>query len=203
MEIFKGIKGFENYQVSNYGNVKSLKNNIILKPSISSGYYMIALCKDGKKHDKRVHRLVAEAFIPNPHNLPCVNHKDENSLNNFVYVNQDGSVDFEKSNLEWCTHEYNSNYGTRNKRVSANKIGVFNNPLISKKVVAVKDGEAVMEFASTREAERHGFCSSAVSDCCNGKRKTHKGYQWFFKEDWLKIQATQSNDRVACGKMFI
>ena len=57
-----------------------------------------------------------EAFVPNPHNYPCVNHKDENRGNNFIWVNPDGSVDLEKSNLEWCSHKYNLNYGTAQLR---------------------------------------------------------------------------------------
>lgn len=104
MEIWKDIKDYEGlYQISNYGRVKSLSNSQkrkekILKPEIRTGYYSINLCKNGNQKNTRIHRLVAEAFIPNPDNLLCVNHKDENKLNNKV------------ENLEWCTHLYNYHY---------------------------------------------------------------------------------------------
>ena len=99
-EIWKDIKGYEGkYQISNLGKVKSLiGNSKILKPEIRTGYYSVSLMKNKKKHYYRIHRLVAEAFIPNPNNLPMVNHKDEDKLNNIA------------SNLEWCDNTYNSQY---------------------------------------------------------------------------------------------
>lgn len=121
-EIWKDIKGFEGlYQVSNLGRVKSLSRMIFVsnphftgyrktkekilsnKPGIIKYVYVI-LRKDCKSFQVGVHRLVAEAFIPNPNNLPEVNHKDENPSNNQI------------DNLEWCSHYYNSNYGTVNQR---------------------------------------------------------------------------------------
>ena len=92
----KWTTGFE-YYISNQGRVKN-KHGRILKPEIRNGYYSVNLCKNGKPHHIRIHRLVAEAFIPNPDNLPMVNHKDEDKLNN------------EASNLEWCDNTYNSQY---------------------------------------------------------------------------------------------
>ena len=106
-EIWKDIKGYEGlYQVSNFGRVKSLHGKEkILKPyHKSTGYIQVILCKNYKTVARMVHRLVAEAFIPNPENKSQVNHKDENPLNN---------VD---SNLEWCSATYNINYGTRNHK---------------------------------------------------------------------------------------
>ena len=118
-EVWKDVVGYEGlYQVSNLGRVKSLgfdkwHKGRILKQSFDSkrNYLFVGLHKDGKIKQKNVHRLVAETFIPNPDNLPCVNHKDEDKTNNFVFVNKDGSVDLNKSNLEWCTVAYNTNYG--------------------------------------------------------------------------------------------
>ena len=111
--IWKDIPGYEGlYQVSNTGKVRSLNyrgtgQTKILKQNITRyGYKTLALCKNGKDKRYFVHRLVAEAFIPNPNNLPYVNHKDEDKTNNAVW------------NLEWCTHEYNMNYGTINERRS-------------------------------------------------------------------------------------
>lgn len=96
MEIWKDIAGYEGYQISNHGRVKShYKTARILKPYLNTDGYLNI---DIKKKQYKVHRLVAEAFIPNPENLPQVNHKDENKTNNNV------------TNLEWCTAEYNINY---------------------------------------------------------------------------------------------
>ena len=107
-EIWKDIKGYENlYQVSNWGRVKSLQyNNIkILKPRNIQGYQCVILYKYNLHKEYKIHRLVAEAFIYNPYNLPQVNHKDENKANNKVH------------NLEWCTAKYNVNYGTARDRM--------------------------------------------------------------------------------------
>ena len=121
-EIWKDIIGYEGlYQVSNFGRVKSLSRQVFVsnphfigyrktkekilsnKPSKIKYVYVI-LNKNSEKFQVGIHRLVAQAFIPNPNNLPEVNHKDENPSNNFV------------DNLEWCSHSYNSNYGTINER---------------------------------------------------------------------------------------
>ena len=100
-EIWKDVKGYEGlYQVSNFGKVKSFKESAKFGNPylINSGFHVVTLyLKDRTKRKFQVHRLVAETFIPNPENLPCVNHKDENKLNNCV------------SNLEWCTYQYNNN----------------------------------------------------------------------------------------------
>ena len=139
-EIWKDIVGYEGlYQVSNCGRVKSLsrymnnknggksllKERILKSAYTKKGYLRVGLCKYSKTKPFSVHRLVAQAFIPNPNNLPQVNHKDENKENNFVYINEDGTADLEKSNLEWCTNEYNSNYGTKNERLAFYKIDIF------------------------------------------------------------------------------
>jgi hypothetical protein len=117
MELWKDIKGYEGmYQVSNYGNVRSLDRydsigrfktgTILSEGDNGNGYKNVQLYKDGQGRMYYVHRLVAEAFIPNPDNLPQVNHMDEDKSNNCV------------TNLEWCTNEYNSNYGNHNLKLS-------------------------------------------------------------------------------------
>ena len=161
-EIWKDKKDYEGlYMVSNWGRVKSIKfgKERILKPvTNSSGYLLVNLCKDGKVKAFTVHRLVAEAFLPNPHNYPCVNHKDENKQNNNV------------DNLEWCTHEYNINYGTRTERCSK--------PVLQYTL----DGEFVREWESAIQAEREGgFSNSHIISVCKGKRPHHKGYIWRYK----------------------
>lgn len=98
MEIFKDIQGYENlYKVSNYGNIKSLwkGKNIVLKTSIVAGYVSCGLWNNGKGKMIKNHRIAAQEFIPNPDNLPEVNHIDGNKMNNHV------------ENLEWCTPREN------------------------------------------------------------------------------------------------
>ena len=112
-EIWKPVVGYEGkYEVSNMGRVKSLKyygwyQIKILKPiKTQNGYLRVHLAKNGIFHKTSIHRIVAEAFIPNPDNLPLINHKNEDKTDNRV------------ENLEWCSWKYNNNYGTRNKRLS-------------------------------------------------------------------------------------
>ena len=170
-EIWKPI-GYEGYEVSNLGRVKSYKydkiNGKIMKPyKNTKGYLQIDLQLDGRKRENRVHlsvhRLVAISFIPNPDNLPQVNHKDEDKTNNCV------------DNLEWCTNDYNAHYGTHIERV-AEKIRV---PIYS----VDKQGN-IEHFPGVREADRivsgkeYGI-SAPISMCLNGKRKTAYGRQWF------------------------
>ena len=106
-EIWKDVKGYEGkYLISNTGKVKSLTRNRLLKPVIQKGYMYIHLCKNSKDKAYLLHRLVAKHFVSNPDNLPEVNHKNEDKVNN------------DASNLEWCDAKYNSNYGTRGERIS-------------------------------------------------------------------------------------
>lgn len=165
--FWRDIEGYEGYyQVSIDGDVKSLdrwangKEKILKSKIGSSGYLLVGLRKDGKSKSFLVHRLVAQAWIPNPDNLPCVNHKDENPSNNRV------------ENLEWCTYEYNLNYGTAQQRRAEKQ---------SKAVVGIKPdtGEVVAEFPSAAEAGRNGY--QDVSRCCLGKSKTCKGLIWYYK----------------------
>ena len=164
-EIWKDITGYEGlYQVSNLGRVKSLKNDKekILKPVISSkGYLFVNLCKQGKQKPTNIHRIVAKAFIPNPNNLPIINHKDEDKTNNCV------------NNLEWCTYQYNNTYGSRIDRfIYSNR----NNPKTSKKVLCVETNKI---YLSVRQIERDlGFGIGNIWSCCNGKYKQAYGYTW-------------------------
>ena len=164
-EIWKDIKDYEgHYQVSNLSRVKSIKfgKERILKPVTDRhGYLIVGLWKNNKQKTYKVHRLVAEAFIPNPYNLPQVNHKDENPLNNNV------------NNLEWCNSKYNCNFGTRIERISKRR---------SKTVLQYDlEGNFIREWKSTAECGRNGFCQSSVADCCRGKLKKHKDSIWRYK----------------------
>ena len=172
-EIWKPIKGYEGlYQVSNFGRVKSLKfgKEKILKQSKNkkTGYLHVVLCKNGILKTFRVHRLVAEAFLDNPNNLPCVNHKDENKTNNNV------------DNLEWCNAKYNLNYGNRNKRISEK----MTNGKLSKPVLQYTlDGELVKKWPSAHECGRNGYNRGNVVACCLGYLKFYKGYIWRYEKD--------------------
>ena len=192
-EIWKDIEGYEGlYQVSNLGNVKSLektsknrwgqycKNEKILKPLIlTKGYLSVFLYTTTTKTNKKIHRLVAQAFLPNPDNLPQVNHKDEDKTNNVVWINEDGSIDYEKKNLEWCTNEYNSNYGTRKKRVSIK----LTNGKKSKPVLQYDlKGNFIKEWPSVMEIKRQlGFSNGNIAECCRGKYNNIYGYIWRYK----------------------
>ena len=155
MEEWKDIESFEGYQVSNEGRVKNSKGKILKPQKNSCGYLRVQLWEDGKQVMKFIHRLVAEAFLPNPQNLPQVNHKDEDKANNRV------------ENLEWCTAKYNSNYGSRTERCS-------------KRVdqIDMVSGEVIHQWASTQECARNGFNHGAVAACARGLYKQYKGYIW-------------------------
>ena len=178
-EIYEGL-----YKVSNLGRILSLnyrntgKTGLMTPFENEKGYLQVGLSKNGKTNLCLVHRLVAQTFIPNPDNLPEVNHKDEDKTNNFVFLNEDGTVNKEKSNLEWKSHKDNINHGTRNERVSK----ALTNGKLSKRVLQLSlSGDLIREWESTRECERNGFNQGHVSRCCNGKEKSHKGFRWEYK----------------------
>lgn len=135
-EIWKDIINYEGkYEVSNLGRVRSLSYNgtgeikLLKQGTDKKGYKRVGLCKNGKTKHYYVHRLVAITFIPNPDDLSIVNHKDENPANNNV------------NNLEWCTSEYNNNYGTRNERASESHKGKHHSEETKKKISKSLRGE--------------------------------------------------------------
>lgn len=157
-EIWKDIDGFEGlYEVSNLGRVKRLdgyyccgwrncqKRHVeecIMSSGLNhKGYPFLRLSKNGKRGSYLIHRLMMEAFVPNPLNLPQVNHKDENKTNNFIFVNPDGSVDLEKSNLEWCDNKYNCNYGSHKENISKSNKGKKISEETRKKLSEAKKGD--------------------------------------------------------------
>ena len=175
---------YEGYKVSNWGKILSLNYNRTGKPELmnpaedTDGYLRVQLSKNGEYKTCKVHRLVAETFLENPENLPEVNHKDEDKTNNFVFLNEDGSVDKEKSNLEWKNHRDNCNHGTRNERIGKTST----NGKQSKKVLQLSlSGELIREWPSIHECGRNGFDFRNVSACCRGERKTAYGFRWMYK----------------------
>lgn len=163
-EIWKNIEGYDGmYRISNLGNVYSKHINRNLKPGkTQDGYLYVMLRKDRKQRIHLIHRLIATYFIPNPDNLPVINHKDENKTNN--------SID----NLEWCTYSYNNTYnGIHEKSVK----------LISKHIYVYNDnGELVSEYDSTRDAARKlNYSFGCIAMCCNNQLLTYKNLVWSYK----------------------
>lgn len=173
-EVWKNIKGFEgSYQVSNYGNVRGIDRILkdgrfwkgrTLKPgSNGKGYLYVHFNLNGKNY--LIHRLVAEAFLPNPNNYPEVNHIDEDKSNNKV------------DNLEWCDHKYNNNYGSRNKRMleTRNRNGKNFKPVLQ----YTKDGIFIKYYKSIISAfEETGIGSPDITNCAKGNRKSAGGFIW-------------------------
>ena len=167
MEIWKDIKGYEGkYKISSYGRVKSLhygRVRILKLRKDKDGYYNIDLHISNDVKTFKVHRLVATHFIDNPNNLPQINHKDENKSNNKV------------NNLEWCSREYNMNYGTRNKRASEKMKGKYEGSkhLKARKIQCITTGK---KFSTIKEAIDFYFLNyyteSSITMCCKGKRKS-------------------------------
>ncbi len=186
-EMWRRIKGFENlYTISNYGRVFSFRKRVghtnkeqppmIIKLFKNvHGYYYVNLHNNGTCKTKTIHRLVAEAFIPNPKNYSDVNHIDETHTNNNV------------DNLMWCTHKYNQNYGTIKERM---KRKMTNHPVFSKEIAQYDlDGNFIKTFPSVREIKRElklkGFKS--IYDACFEINNTHTshGFQWRYVQDGL------------------
>ena len=176
-EIWKDIVGYEGlYQISNLGNVRSLNYNHtgkvgILKGGYNPAGYRIVLFNtaDKGKNYFTIHRLVAQTFIPNPENKPCIDH-----------INGDRS-DNRVENLRWVTQEENQNFPLAKKNKSQSQI---NDSKKSKTVLQldINTGEVINEFPSGKEVERQlGLDQAHISACCNGKARSAGGYIWKYK----------------------
>ena len=187
-EIFKDIVGFEGYyEVSNLGRIKSLwfgKERILKPAKNSNGYLFVNLCKDKEKHKKLVHRLVTQAFIPNPENKKEVDHINTIKDDNRVY------------NLRWASKSENQNNPLTLKHYSNAKKGEKNplykkfgkdNPLSKPIIQLTKNGRFVKRYDSITDCVREtGFNGGNISCCCKGKYKSVKGYKFMYKEDYEK-----------------
>ena len=181
-EIYEGL-----YKVSNLGRILSLnyhrsgRAELMNPGERKDGYLQVILRKNRKKKTCLVHRLIAETFLPNPNGKYCINHKiqgKEGKKINMVFFNKDGTIDKERTTIEWATYEENNNYGTRNERIAK----AHTNGKKSKKVLQFTlDGELIREYPSIMECERNGFNRSSVCLCCRGKQKTHKGFRFMYK----------------------
>lgn len=183
-EKWKDIEGYEgSYQISNLGRVKSLerynskgdklKEKILKNRVNSQGYLSVVLYRDNTKKQYKVHKLVAKHFIPNPNNLPYINHINQQKNNNRV------------ENLEWCTPQYNSNYS-------------LGKPILQ----FTKSGEIVRKWGSAMNIQRElGFNQGCITNCCRLKplNKTAYGFIWryYYKGIWQKKHIPLRDKRVA------
>ena len=173
-EVWKDIPGYEGlYQVSNLGRVKSLERvtarerlliakERILQPAERKGYLLVAIGARGERKTYSVHRLVAQAFIPNTENKRTVNHKDGNKHNNAV------------SNLEWNTDAENMRHAISTGLMKHQKNNKTSTPVAQYD----KEMNLIAVYPSMQEAARAGFSEPKVCLCCQGKNKTHRGYIW-------------------------
>jgi len=164
IEIWKDVKGYEGlYQVSNMSRIRNQKGHILSPADNGNGYLRFSLSSGNRAYKTNyLHRLVAVAFIPNPNNLPEVNHKDEDKSNNWI------------DNLEWCNVSYNRSYGTRKERCG----------IVKRKIVRgrnILDGSVVV-LDKVADAEKFGFSKSSVSKCLCGRAKATGGYVWEYAQ---------------------
>lgn len=178
-EIWKDIPGFEDgYMISNLGRVYSKYTKKIRKTQFARGYESVTLKRDEKQHCLFVHRLVAQTFLSNPDNLPIVNHKDENPMNNCA------------DNLEWCTYSYNNSYNDIAKRKSKK---------FQKKVyVYDKEGNLAKEYSSVGEAERDiNGSNGSISMACRGLLYTYLNKVWSYEP--LEKEQILQRFKLSCG----
>lgn len=193
-EIWKDIEEFKGcYLISNFGRVKTIKRNVsccgknrvksyvVVKEKIKRysdnghGYIVVNLCKNDKNHIRYVHRLVASAFLPNPLNLPQVNHKDENKENNVI------------GNLEWCTGLYNNNYGTAKIRGKYTYKKNGHNRSVD---MYDKQGNFVKHYECAYDMERDGIKRREAYNVCYGRSRSYKNCVFRFSSDNFSYRKT-------------
>ena len=192
LEIYAPIEGFPDYLITSHGRVFSLKHGKMKElkhGKTRHGYMLVTLSKNGKQYTKTVHRLVARAFISNPENKTDINHIDEDKTNNHVL------------NLEWMTHKENLNHGTRNERARQKNSITHKGKKLSEQTKAKMSGvnnyhaRAVIGFKINgceikyykfmSECKKDGYDTPSISKCCKGERKSHKGFEWYYADEFF------------------
>lgn len=197
-EEWRDVVGYEGYyMVSSFGRVCSLQRRFnvgnggwrispqkLLKPYPSQvgNYtrYCVSLWKNNTLSQKKLHRVVAETFIPNPENYSEIDHIDTDTSNNSV------------TNLKWCTRLLNANNPITRETARRVRVGKPM-PKLRKPIVQVRNGILVNTFCCIKDVAKMGFSKSSVSSCCNKKRAQHKGYQWMFLSDYEKLTNKSKN----------
>mgnify|MGYP001625076177 CR=1 FL=1 len=161
---WREVKEYSNYEVNQLGEIRHKKRQKILKPRSNNGGYQYVNFKiNGKNTNFAVHRIVANAFIPNPNGYTEVNHKDYNKKNNCV------------DNLEWVSSSQNKQHSylkQENKKSRGKAVNQY-----------TKEGIFLKTFDSVSDAAKElGCCIAAISNCCLGRTKTSQGFRWSFVE---------------------
>lgn len=155
-EQWKPISEFPNYKVSNMGRIMDAKGLIHKVFDNGNGYFIVGLSKNNHHYNRRISRLVALAFVPNPNNYGEVNHINEDKHDNRA------------QNLEWCTREYNVRFGNRTEKAikkRAKSVDVFS-----------LDGIYIKRYTMMSDATKDGFDKTMICKCCKGVKKTYRGY---------------------------
>ena len=186
--VFKGMDYHGRYMVSSKGRVFDTKRNILMPMYLTRGYWNIDLGSRKTKRHAPIHRLVAIAFIPNPDNLPQVNHKDENKQNNDV------------NNLEWCTAEYNVNYGTARERATETRRknlteqGFTIKPYKKKKIFYAKIAVVQMDlncnpvkiWDTPSDINSNQYNLRSIYKCLRENGHRHKNYKWIYLYKYIE-----------------
>lgn len=198
-EEWRGVIGYEGeYMVSSYGRIYSIRRivkedsgycivkggRLRIPQKNKDGYLKIQLTSNGKQKQYSVHRLVGMAFIPNPLNLPTIDHIDTIKTNNHV------------SNLRWCTRKENINNELTRKlfseRSHLNTLRGEKHRL-SKPIVGISPDKKVKKYTCIHDTASDGFCTSSVARTCRGIYSQHKGYKWMYLSDYEKLVNTSKN----------
>ena len=173
VELWKSHPNIDGIEVSSFGRVRSEKGHYYKICHNSSGYLYVGFRINGKYFNKRVHRLVAQTFLPNPDNLPQVNHKDCNTKNNNV------------ENLEWCTPKYNCQY---REKYGVSRVEAAGTPILAINLSTLE----VLHFRSQSEASRSlGISQGNICYVIKGRLKYAGGY-WFVNDDGHAVDVVKS-----------
>ena len=226
-EIWKPIKGYEGYyEISNLGRVKALERYVkqgngvrhcverIVPHHLNvNGYPAVTLCKEKISREYRVHRLIMEAFVPNPENKPFIDHRDTNKLNYIVFLNEDGTINYDKTNLRWVTPKENANNPITlnngregnydNKEVQKRKLETRKRRNSATAPIEVfqytKEGVFVNSYYSSHEAQKStGVYASQIRRVLDDNTQSAGGFMWFSKKhDNLKYKRRLSKNTQA------